>query len=79
LRLAATEHRFATVGDSHVRRAVLDQTGTLPGRGAYLCRGSVAGELSSDCVELATRRGGLARAFRCAVKINPELVESIGR
>jgi predicted RNA-binding protein YlxR (DUF448 family) len=51
--------------------AVLDRAGVMPGRGAYLCR---AGDLpSSECLELATRRGGLARTLRSAVKLGPEL------
>ena len=77
VRLAAAEHRPPPTTDGRVRRAVLDRAGTMPGRGAYLCRGAGAGEPSSDCVELATRRGGLARALRCAVKIDPELLESM--
>jgi predicted RNA-binding protein YlxR (DUF448 family) len=66
--------------------AVLDQAGTLPGRGAYLCRGETAGEPAVACLSLATRRGGIARALRCAVTLapmgsrqNPKLVESVSR
>jgi len=33
----------------------------LPGRGAWLCRGS------PTCVDAAVRRGGLARALRTAL------------
>lgn len=31
---------------------------TLPGRGAWLCAGNL------DCLDIGTRRGGLARSFR---------------
>jgi uncharacterized protein len=72
------------------RRAVLDATGTLPGRGAYLCRddrgGEATGEPKAECLALATRRGGVARALRCAVTLtlnepgaNAKLVESVSR
>jgi predicted RNA-binding protein YlxR (DUF448 family) len=61
------------------RRAVLDRAGTLPGRGAYLCRGETAGEPAVACLALALRRGGIARALRCAVTIDPKLVESMSR
>jgi predicted RNA-binding protein YlxR (DUF448 family) len=66
-------------GEGRSRRAVLDLTSTLPGRGAYLCRGAVSTEPAADCLALANRRGGIARALRCAVTIAPELVESEGR
>jgi predicted RNA-binding protein YlxR (DUF448 family) len=59
------------------RRAVLDRAGTMPGRGAYLCRGAVPEEPAVECLALAGRRGGIARALRCAVTIDPELVESV--
>lgn len=35
---------------------------TLPGRGAWLCRGS------HECFELAVRKGGFARAFRTPIR-----------
>ncbi len=60
-------------------RAVLDRAGTMPGRGAYVCADPVLGEPAGDCLSLATRRGGIARALRCKVTIDPELVESVGR
>jgi len=44
-----------------------------------LASGCASGGPSVDCMTRATRRGGLSRALRCAVKINPELVESIGQ
>ena len=61
------------------RRAVLDRAGTMPGRGAYLCQGRAAGEPVAGLPALATRRGGIARALRCRVTIDPELVESVSR
>jgi predicted RNA-binding protein YlxR (DUF448 family) len=72
--------RIAVVhdGDTRTRRAVHDPSGTMPGRGAYLCCGSLPGEPAVDCLALATRRGGIARALRCAVTVEDKLVESIG-
>ncbi len=35
---------------------------TLPGRGAWLCRGS------RECFELAARKGGFARALRTSIR-----------
>jgi predicted RNA-binding protein YlxR (DUF448 family) len=49
-------------------RVVVDGDGTLPGRGAYLC--------SADCAALAVRRRAFGRAFRRAVSVDPNLVES---
>jgi len=56
---------------------MLDRAATMPGRGAYLCRAGTPGEPFADCMTLATRGGGLARALRCTVKIDREFVESI--
>jgi predicted RNA-binding protein YlxR (DUF448 family) len=44
-------------------QAVLDPAGTMPGRGAYLCRGT-GGQPTAKCLRMAMRRGGLARALR---------------
>jgi predicted RNA-binding protein YlxR (DUF448 family) len=61
-------------GGGRSQRAVIDTGGTLPGRGAYLCR---AGAIPNpDCLRLAERRRGIARTLRCAVTIDPKLVES---
>ena len=60
------------------RRAVFDREGTMPGRGAYLCRGEHPGEPARDCAALALRRKALARALRCAVTLSDELLESVG-
>lgn len=64
-------------GEGSCRRAVLDRAGTMPGRGAYLCASPAAGEPLAGCLRLAARRGGIARALRCRVTIDPELVESV--
>ncbi len=58
------------------RRVVLDSSGKLPGRGAYLCRRPGAEGPVAECVRLATRRNGLARALRSRVAVDGELVES---
>jgi predicted RNA-binding protein YlxR (DUF448 family) len=67
--------------DDGPHRAVLDPAGTLPGRGAYLCRGAISAEPARDCLALALRRGGLARALRAPVAglAGVELVESVSR
>ncbi len=65
-------------GEGSPARAVLDRASSMPGRGAYLCRGQAAGEPAADCLALATRRDGIARALRCAVILDRELVESVG-
>ena len=59
--------------------AVLDRTGTLPGRGAYVCRNESVREPSIECMKLATRKGTLQRAFRRAVEVPVELLESESR
>jgi predicted RNA-binding protein YlxR (DUF448 family) len=60
------------------RLAVADRDARMPGRGAYLCMG---GEYSSlpagECFTSATRRGGLARALRCSVTVDPKLLELV--
>ena len=47
---------------------VLDMTGKLPGRGAYICR-------SGECVEKALRKGALARALKS--RLSEELAEQL--
>jgi hypothetical protein len=70
----------ATDGDGHSRRALIDQHGTMPGRGAYLCaredsrRGP--GLVDPACLSRAVGRGGIARALRARVTLDPKLVES---
>jgi predicted RNA-binding protein YlxR (DUF448 family) len=72
--------RIAVAGDAdaRARRAVIDSAGKLPGRGAYLCKAGVAETTPSpDCLRLAERRRGIARALRRPVTLDPELVESV--
>ena len=78
MRIALSEHRSAN-GAGRSRRAVYDQAFTMPGRGAYLCRGEDAEAPAAPCLALAMRRGGIARALRCAVTVDPKLVESVSR
>jgi hypothetical protein len=61
----------------HPRRVQLDRAGTMAGRGAYLCRAQTrTGSVDDDCVALARRRAGIARALRCPLTIAVEIVES---
>jgi uncharacterized protein len=71
-------------GDGLARRVVLDHSGTLPGRGAYLCQGGAPADPAAACVTLARRRGAIARALRCSssdrsVAFDPKLIESVSR
>ncbi|MGO9248545.1 MAG: YlxR family protein [Solirubrobacteraceae bacterium] len=69
-------------GEGRARNTVLDRDARMPGRGAYLCRdrGSDSPtQPAADCLEPALKRGGIARALRCAVTLPAELVESVGR
>jgi predicted RNA-binding protein YlxR (DUF448 family) len=63
---------------------VLDTHKRMPGRGAYLCRGQSATQPAENCLELATRRGAIARALRRSlpgglVLGDAKLVESVSR
>jgi len=81
VRIAATGSASST-GAQRKRLAVLDRAGTLPGRGAYLCRDrDAAAPLRPDagCLARAIRRGGIARTLRAPVTLAPELVESVRR
>jgi predicted RNA-binding protein YlxR (DUF448 family) len=51
----------------------------MPGRGAYLCAGEAPDEPALECLTLAQRRGGIARALRRSATIDPKLIESISR
>jgi predicted RNA-binding protein YlxR (DUF448 family) len=68
---------LADDGAARRRRAVHDPACSMPGRGAYLCRVEDGSAPVAECLALATRRGGIARALRCAVTVDPKLVESI--
>lgn len=72
LRIVAERDRGAAPA-----RAVRDDRGTMPGRGAYLCRAGSGSAPSAQCLALATRRGGIARALRAAVTLDPKIVESV--
>jgi len=79
LRVALAAAPLAAARESERPRAIVDRAGTLPGRGAYLCRAHDASEparVERACLRRATRRGALARALRAAVTLDRELVES---
>jgi predicted RNA-binding protein YlxR (DUF448 family) len=57
--------RLALRGD----RVVADPARVLPGRGAYVC--------DAACARTAIERRALHRAFRRAVSVDPDLVESV--
>jgi predicted RNA-binding protein YlxR (DUF448 family) len=63
--------------DGAARRAVLDRANRMPGRGAYLCRDGASDQPAAKCLALSLRRGGISRALRCGVTVDPELVESV--
>jgi predicted RNA-binding protein YlxR (DUF448 family) len=71
--------RIAAVadGERRTRRAVHDSARTMPGRGAYLCCEADGTRPAAECLKLAGKRGAIARALRCAVTVDPKLVESI--
>jgi predicted RNA-binding protein YlxR (DUF448 family) len=77
------ERRAASPGERVSRVAVADRDATMPGRGAYLCRAADPAIESTFvdpvCLERATHRGGIARALRSAVTLDPKLVESVKR
>lgn len=50
-------------------RVVADPAGSLPGRGAYVC--------DAACARTAIERRALPRAFRRAVSVDHDLVESV--
>jgi predicted RNA-binding protein YlxR (DUF448 family) len=50
-------------------RLVADAAATLPGRGAYVC--------DAACARAAIERRAFSRAFRRAVSVGDDLVESI--
>jgi predicted RNA-binding protein YlxR (DUF448 family) len=79
LRIAATDRGPAEDRGRSSRWAIADRDATMPGRGAYLCLGADPGLPAEDCLTSATRRGGIARALRASVKLDPKLVESVKR
>jgi predicted RNA-binding protein YlxR (DUF448 family) len=77
LRIAAIDRGPADDRGRASRWAIADRDATMPGRGAYLCLGADPGLPAGDCLTRATRRGGIGRALRAAVKLDPKLVESV--
>ncbi|MGD0454302.1 MAG: YlxR family protein [Solirubrobacteraceae bacterium] len=80
LRIAVADRGSAGDGDGACRNAIVDRHGTMPGRGAYLCRGGYPDQpaaVDRACLERAVRRGGIARALRSPVTLDPKLVESV--
>jgi predicted RNA-binding protein YlxR (DUF448 family) len=82
LRIVAAELRSADEHAGVRTYALSDPDAQMPGRGAYLCLGSAAGEPSSDCLQRAARRNALARALRRSIAgsmVSPgaKLVESV--
>jgi predicted RNA-binding protein YlxR (DUF448 family) len=73
----------ASPGERAARIAIADRGARMPGRGAYLCRATNpsagSGLVDPACLQRATRRGGIARALRAAVTLDPKLVESVNR
>jgi predicted RNA-binding protein YlxR (DUF448 family) len=59
--------------------AVYDEHGTMPGRGAYLCRGGPGAQADGGCLGQAGRRGAIGRALRCSVAGTPEGLESVSQ
>jgi predicted RNA-binding protein YlxR (DUF448 family) len=56
--------------------AVIDERGTMPGRGAYLCRAGQRWQPDGACLAQAQRRSAIGRALRCSVTVTPEGLES---
>lgn len=72
--------RLATVasGSGSPATLVIDLERKLPGRGAYVCREQSTDAPVADCLSHALTRKTLARAFRRAVTVPAEIVESVG-
>jgi predicted RNA-binding protein YlxR (DUF448 family) len=70
---------LARRGHGEQPAVVIDRQARLPGRGAYLC--TDAGQTpSASCLQLALKRGGIARTLRCTAKIDSsDLLESVGQ
>jgi predicted RNA-binding protein YlxR (DUF448 family) len=66
-------------GAARTALAVHDPDCTMPGRGAYLCRGERSGEPNGDCLARAARRGAIGRALRCSVTVAPKGLESVSQ
>jgi predicted RNA-binding protein YlxR (DUF448 family) len=80
MRFAVDRHGDGAPVPSGVRAtAVHDAEKRMQGRGAYLCAGEQAGLPAPECLAEAIRRGGIARALRAAVTLDPKIVESVSR
>ncbi len=77
VRIVAERPRAAAGGSPLL--AVLDSAGTLPGRGAYVCREAESERPAAECVAEAVRRRAFARALRATVTLDPKIVESESR
>jgi predicted RNA-binding protein YlxR (DUF448 family) len=80
LRIAAVDRGAVGERGRARRDAIVDRDGTMPGRGAYLCRaGNLKGPAlpERECLERALHRGGIARALRASVTLDPKIVESV--
>jgi len=75
LRIALAETTAEPSGGAR-RRAVLDRAARMQGRGAYVCM-ERDGEPARPCLARAASRAAIARTLRCAVEIDPELIESV--
>jgi predicted RNA-binding protein YlxR (DUF448 family) len=69
----------AAEGPSVPPTVVIDRDGRMPGRGAYVCRETPDGVPRHSCLSQALTHKALARAFRRAVNVPTQLVESLGR
>jgi predicted RNA-binding protein YlxR (DUF448 family) len=80
MRFAVDRHRDGPSAASGARAvAVHDAASRMQGRGAYLCAGEQPGLPAPECLAEAIRRGGIARALRAAVTLDPKIVESVSR
>jgi predicted RNA-binding protein YlxR (DUF448 family) len=64
-------------GGGRTALAVHDRAGKMPGRGAYLCRSGDSEAPLAACAVKASTRGGIARALRASVTLDPKIVELV--
>jgi Protein of unknown function (DUF448) len=71
---------------SQAAAVVIDRQARLQGRGAYLCRSAeqtpkgIELTPSAGCLQLALKRGGIARTLRCGAKIDAsDILESVSQ
>lgn len=71
--------RIARATTGGVPTVVIDHEMRMDGRGAYLCA-ERKGVPTGRCLELARRRGAIARALACAANVDcSEVLESVGQ